>query len=359
MVDVRGAFQQLAFAETYVDTGTGNISVADSFPVCPSFGAVWYRTVDLGFPDVRASVQDNPQRDGTFDETQYMGARQVSVEGVILNNSFGDTPQQSSWEPTVSWNSASYWTTRVSAWASPARRFRFYFTDENRRSRFMDVRGDSFSCPVDGTGGDYREFQLQMVNPSGRIFSFPNTAYDPASTSTLRVTQDGRWSQQVNLVSNNTGRAYALTEPRAYPPGTVGQQAVHYQGSVPVGCLIQFYTGSSSVTAPRITFQDPAGVSRSVGFSSGLVVAAGHTILIDTENRTVYDQSGHLGGATTSIAQYLNAPLQWPQLRPGINLLAAPGEAQSRGYNKITVSASGSPASDAELYVVWYDADLM
>jgi hypothetical protein len=40
----------------------------------------------------------------------------------------------------------------------------------------------------------------------------------------------------------------------------------------------------------------------------------------------------------TNLAQYLAAPVQWPQLRPGINRLAGT-EALSaaRGYNKIDV----------------------
>ena len=247
--ELRGAFRQLAVAETYLQDG--EIKVKDSFPICPSFGVVWYREVDLGFPDVRSSVQDNPESDGTFDSTRYIGAREVSITGVVIENAFGDLPDTEEWPPEVAWNSASWFCTLLSSWASPARRYRFYFHD-GIRSRFMDCRGDSFSVNADRNGGEFREFQLGMVNPSGRIYTFAEGE---------GTTEDGRYAVDIRAAAADVaGRSYLLTYPRVYPTvsGT-GASAVFYTGTIPTGFVAEIYTGSSPLTGPRITVTDPFG----------------------------------------------------------------------------------------------------
>jgi hypothetical protein len=118
-----GALQQMALVETYV-ASDGLTKVRDSFRLTPSFGAVYYQGADMGFPEVRASVQDNPQSDGTYDETQYLGARSVAITGVVFNNAFGDEPTLSGWDARIGWNSASWFCRYLSAWANPARRSR-------------------------------------------------------------------------------------------------------------------------------------------------------------------------------------------------------------------------------------------
>jgi hypothetical protein len=59
----------------------------------------------------------------------------------------------------------------------------------------------------------------------------------------------------------------------------------------------------------------------------------------------------------TNLAQYLAAPVQWPQLRPGINRLAGTEAERARGYNKIAFT--GTAGTDATMNVLYYPADLM
>lgn len=348
--DTMGAIKQLALVETYVEPVSRLLKVNDSFPITPSFGAVWYRTLDLGFPDTRSSVQENPQNDGTHDETQYTGARSITVEGVVLGDAFGSAPSLYTWDPEVKWNSASWWVSLLSSWASPARRFRLYFTDETGRSRFMDVRGDAFNAEVAKNSDQVREFQLQMVNPSGKIFSFDDR---PGASA------DGRTVYQIKITSTATpGRAYPETAPylRNYPAASGGELGINYQGTVANGCIIEVDSGSGTLNAPRFTFTAPNGEVSSIGLQAmTAAIPAGQTLRFDTTERTVTVTPTNATGVTpVNYAQYLAAPLQWPQLKPGINRT----QQGAKGYNKVEFTASPAAASDAVARVLYHSADL-
>jgi hypothetical protein len=332
-----GAYRQMALVETYVDVD-GVIKVRDSFRITPSFGAVYYQSVDMGFPDVRASVQDNPQSDGTYDETRYIGARSVSISGVALNNAFGDDPAQSGWDPRVGWNSASWFCRYLSAWASPARRYRLYFTDDSELPRYLDVRGDSFSAPVEKTSEYYRSWQLGLVNPSGKIYSFDT---GPGSTS------DGRTLQRIRKADINTlGRSYPEIGPynRSYPV-VVGKTALNYGGSVSNGFQARINTLAATMTDPRITVTSPDLSRQSIGIT-GYTVPAYAMMVIDTIERTVTVNG-------VNVSQYLQAPLQWPRLSPGITTSTT-----GRGYNSISFTYS-SGAPNAYVDIVYNNADLL
>jgi hypothetical protein len=346
-----GAIKRLALVETYIDPVSRMLKVNDSFPITPSFGAVWYRSLDFGFPDTRASSQDNPQADGTHDETQYTGARNITIEGVVVGDAFGDLPSLNTWSNEVEWNSASWFISLLSAWASPARRYRLYFTDEIGRSRFMDVRGDAFDASVEKNSDAFREFQLQMVNPSGKVYSFdasPTASADGRTTYTVLIDQSGA-----------DGRAYPETAPylRDYPPASVGVDSIRYQGTVPTGCLIEIDSGSSTLNAPRVTFTSPQGEVTSVGLQTMAVpIPAGQTLRFDTTARTVtVTPTNATGVAPVNYAQYLAAPLQWPQIKPGINRAGA----GVRGYNKVEFTASPAAAANAVVRVLYHSADLL
>lgn len=350
-VTVNGAIKQMALADIYVDSDS-IIKVRDSFPITPSFGVVWYTSVDMGFPDVRDSVQDLPQASGTLDQTQYTGARAVSIEGVVLNDAFGSTPVDMGWAGDVQWNSASWFCSALSAWADPSRRYRLYVTDESYRSRYMDVRGDSFTSPIDKSSEGYRSFQLNLVNPSGRIYSFAEGD---------GTTPDGRYDVSVALTNVElTGRAYDLTEPRTYPAGSGGPAAneVYYGGTVPNGFTIKVYTGATALNGLRITVTGPDGVQRSIGLIDTYAVPAHCTVIIDTNARTI-QQIDDNSTTLVSIEQYLAAPLQWPQMRPGINYASLNDKFHRSGYNGFTFTSTTAPASDASFHVLYSHADLL
>lgn len=344
-----GAFAQLALAEVYTDLD-GIVRVKDSLAITPSFGAIWYQQVDLGFPSVRTSAQDNPQWDGTFDETRYTGARSLSLSGIVLGDAFGQLPGTSGWPPSVGWNSSSYFISQLSGWASPARRYRLYFTDETGRSRFMEVRGDSFAALVDKSSRDVREFQLGMVSPNGKIYRL---------VTGNNTTADGRYVQVIQLSAVElSGRAYPLSFSRAYPNQREAPRAVFYGGTVPNGFTAYVYTGSSTLSGLRIKITAPDRTVREVGLVGSYVIPAHTQVFVDTNARLVWQVEDH---STTRVPldQYLNAPLQWPQLMPGTNYdPALPVAQQGSGYNGVQLLADTTPASDAAFTILYHDADL-
>jgi hypothetical protein len=314
---------------------------------------VWYTSVDFGTPNVRESSQENPQADGVYDTTQFTGARQVSIEGVVLDNAYGDVPADNGWDTSVQWNSASWFTSLLSAWASPARRYRLYWTDEVQRSRFMDVRGDSFTSQIDKGSAGYRTFQLNMVNPAGRIYSL----LSGVGTS---ITDDGRHTVPIRVSGAEApGRVYPEPGPylRNYPALAFGYDSIRYQGTTPNGCVVEVNSGSSTLQSPRVTFTAPNGSVSSVGLA-GVTIASHTTLSFDTSERTVTTRADN-SATVVNVERYLDAPLVWPRLHPGINLNAPTTQARSRGYNKVGFSSSPAAATDATMTVLFHEADLL
>jgi hypothetical protein len=362
MPDTIGAFTEIALVETFYDPSSQSTKVRNSFLVTPSFGAVWYRTVDLGFPSVRESVQDLPQSDGTYDETQYYGSRAVSIEGVVINNAFGDDPTTGGWDTSIKWNSAAWFCALLSGYASPSRRFRLYFTDDSERSRFMEVRGSSFTAPVGTANREYRDFQLQFTAPSGKILTF---AGDDDTVASGQTTIDGR--NRIVLTQSlptSGGRTYPTVGPyrRTYGASQGGDNSAVYLGTVPNGFIANIYTGSSPMIGPRLSVLGPDNVRLSVGLS-GVTIPFQSVITIDTIERTVTTRTV---GSTILVPldQYLVAPLQWPLLKPGNNRLIDPTIwkhptlATTSGYNQFDFDVS-TAATDAYVEILYYDADLL
>lgn len=332
-----GAVEQLALVETYVGTD-GLTRVRDSFRFTPSFGAVYYDSVDLGFPEVRGSSQGNPGADGTYDETRYTGARSVAISGKVLQNAFRDAPARYGWDPQIGWNSASWFIRYLSAWAYPARRSRLYFTDDSGAPKFLDVRGDSFTAPIDKASANVRDWQMGFINPSGKVYSLATGE---------GATADGRFRTLIRQSSIDLpGRIYPEPAPyvRNYPTLPIGGTAVQYRGSVPNGFIANVYTASRAMTDPRLTVTAPDGSIQSIGIS-GYSVPANSVITFDTTERTINTSLGD------SLDQFKTAPLQWPQLRPGFS----PGQTPGRNGITLTVTAS---APDAYVEILWNDADL-
>jgi hypothetical protein len=95
---------------------------------------------------------------------------------------------------------------------------------------------------------------------------------------------------------------------------------------------------------PRITVRSPDGVVQSIGIT-GYTVPPNEVITFNMIERTITTSNG------TSLDQFKTAPLQWPQLRPGIAV------GQVKGSNSIGFSIA-SGATDAYVEVLYYNADL-
>lgn len=346
MTGTVGAVRELALVDAYLPEGADSLHVRDSFAITPSFGAVWYDSLDLGFPEVREQATPLPSADGTHDETRYLGARTVTIEGKAIQNQFGLEPQLSGWDNRIYWNSASWWTSYLAGWAAPARRVWLFLRDESGRARYLAVRGAGFSSVSDAQGRSFRAFQLAFTCPDGKIYSFDEGAGS---------TPDGRSVVRVRQASlEQPGRAYPETGPyvRDYPD-PLGATEVYYAGTAANGFVAKVHSGAASMTEPRVVVTAPDGSTKSVGIS-GVTIAANYTVIFDTRERRV-GMRPSTGGTYTPLDQYLTAPVQWPVLTPG-----AVGDALGIGggaYNGIDLSVASGASAVAD--IVYNNADLI
>lgn len=353
MAELAGHFTQIALAETYREDSLHK--TLDSFLITPSFGAVWYTDVDLGFPEVRASVSALPGANGTFDETRYHGARSVSMGLIILEGAFSGLAEASGWDASVPWDSANYWLSRLGAWMLPESRYRLYVRKKGLGPRWLDVRPAGMSAPITIDSNGSLAVQLQWANPSGRMYSF-NDTYDPAKADLPQsATRDGRHRKDVRVFGTPVpGRTYPETAPyvRDYPTPPRGTDSLVYGGTAPTGFIVRMHAKGSPLVNPRLTLTAPDGsAAGSIGVSYTAI--AGDFIEIDTEKREVT-----LNGLPAArLNQYVAAPLRWPQLHPGRDPLTPAGVAGIDGFNRIEFSADTfDTAAFAE--VAWYDAFL-
>ena len=336
----RGLIEAMALVEFYTQRNApgyppeGVRKVRDSLLLTPSFGAIFYMRVDLGFPAARDDTQDN-STDGTTDSTQFHGPRTVTIDLRIFDQAFtadGSYSDIIGWDPD--WDRAEYWLNVVSAWMSPSRRLALYIKYRGAaQAKYLAVRPATMSGPLvmDGTPG-HLDVQLQFVCPSGKVFSF-----DEGTTATV----DGMSRAEIRLSNIDVpGLTLPVAFPFAFPPPARGSNSIVCTGGVEYGCLIRLY--SDPITAsinPRITFQhvDSLGLNdypaQSIGFAN-LTIPAGQYIEIDTVEKTCYLN----GDRSQRTGNFLSRPYAWPELRPGLNLV------------NLEVGASGAGAYAAVLY---------
>ena len=302
-----GSVQEMALAEIYKDPRDNLFKVRRSLLLTPSFGAIWYTSVDFGFPSVREAATDLSDNSGTYDETAYHSARAVSLSLLVLQDAYADVYGADEWDDSIDWNSDSYWISRLAGWMSPEARPRLYFRMKGQtgNARFIDLRAAGFSAPTDGS--TEREVQMQWINPSGKVYDFDETTL---------ATRDGRTRNEIRQTGvNNPGRTYPEVYPKTYPAIARGSTAVQYDGTVPNGFIARIWSDPGVATVnPRITVVTSDGASRSIGFA-GLTIPAGQFLEIDSGERTVTLNAD----PTLRQNQYLRAPLSWPVFKPGLN----------------------------------------
>lgn len=346
MPDTIGSYREVALVDTYVDS-SGNSQVFDSVRITPSFGAFFYQTIDLGYPTVRTATQDNPQADGTFNQTQFFGDRSVAIALKILNNAFGTAPAQYNWDSSIQWNSATWWVRYLTAWVTASRRVFLYTKDDVGKTQWIPLVGASAPSVVSRDSANFRDILLTFTNPTGKVYSF-----DPTPQSTI----DGRSLQRIRQSSINfLGRSYPhgfdVTYPLPPPP-----IAVRYKGTVSNGFIGRVHVLGGTATAPTITMTSPDGTTGSMSLSSSLSLPAGTIVDFDTNAKTVKSYPAATPDVVSDRDEYKAGPLTWPQLRPGFRL------GQEPGINTVDFSlgsATGTAADDTYLEIIWNDADLM
>lgn len=340
-----GAYREIALVESYTDA-VGAIHVSDSFRICPSAGAVWYQTVDLGYPAVRSAVQDMPQADGTLDQTAYMGARAVSIGLKILNNAFGDLPERSGWDPAVGWNNATWWVRYLTGWVTAARRVRLYLKDDTGVTMWCPLVGSQAPSAVSRESAFNRDMLLSFTNPTGKLFT-----YDTSDGATI----DGRTYVRIAQTSTGVGgRTYPqdyVPPQKTYPVGA-GATEVVYDGTVSNGFLARVYaTGSTPMTGPKIRMYGPDDSVSEMSLSPLLQIAPGTIVEFDTVGKSVRSFPSNNPSVVSDLDGYKLSTV-WPVLKPGFKLGYPPGR------NAVEFSvASGDPG--CYLDVIYQAANLL
>jgi hypothetical protein len=346
----RGMVEEMAFAEVRINPADGTVRVIDSLRLAPSFGPFGYTDLDLGFPSVRESSQELPDADGTFDDTQYHGARAVSVAITVAENMFS-AREVAAWDPRIGWNSAAYWVQVLGAWMRPSRRFRLYYKLTGQGRRWVDVRPANGAAPIVMDRPGSRDVQLSLVSPSGRLKSF---------SAGVGSTIDGRNYRKVPLQA--AGVVGGQDWPIDWTAGgfvwgrdQTTPNDVYYDGTVATGFVVRMNAGTvAPLQNPRFTVTGPDGVARTKGFT--MTVPVGSWATIDSETRETFLNHDR----TSTIDRYYSDPLAgtseaWPVLSPGYNVLAADGRF---GLNRVSFSAL-SAGSDAFYELLWHESFIL
>jgi hypothetical protein len=188
--------------------------------------------LDLGYPTVRQVVNDNPDRDGAQDRTQYLGSRAVSANITTLAGAGGRIDQVAA---------------MFAPFMLPSNRpvLHYVLDRPGLPERTLTVRASGYSWPV--SGPYQRDIQLQWV------------AADP-------VARDPNLKTATALIA--------------------GSATIATPGDVPV---LPVFRITGPLTGPSIGLglAGPPYTSWFLAFQSSFSLTTGHYVEIDTANRTV------------------------------------------------------------------------
>lgn len=207
-------------------------------------------TLDLGNPDIRATVADHPDGDGTDDNTEHLGARAVSLEAMIV------PPDGQSRQDIVD---------RLGEFLAPHLRPWLYFAlDSGVGERRIRLRSDSWSAPI--TRPQSRSLRVAWRGPDGII--------EDAAEDVIVVSPS---------TGASSGRTYPMTTPRTYPAGAVaGVVKATILGRYRAWPIVRMYGPSTDPVADNVT------LGRKVEFSAngGVTVPAGQYLEVNMAERT-------------------------------------------------------------------------
>jgi hypothetical protein len=343
-----GHIAELALVE--VRLKSGNWTVVRSIKLAPSFGAIWYTDMNLGFPEFDVVSTPFMNANGTFDETRYHRQRAISISLKVLDRWFPET-RTFTWDQR--WDSSWYWLRELGRWCVPDKRYRLYWRTKAPESiaYWTDLRGDSIDAPIAMTARDYRDVQLNFVSPSGRIYQMDET---PPPGSTI----DGRRSHGVPFAGLEAqGIVFPLEADGAgnlmdFPGISYGNgEPLVYDGTVSTGFVAQIFADPLlPLWNPKLVVTSPSGRISSIGFQ-GLEVDSNHMVEIDTTRMTVRLMAPPYE-VGESVEQYLIGPLTWPQLEPGENAVDFSVNTNADG------SSPDPPGDNAHAVLTYYPAFL-
>lgn len=260
------------------------------------------QSIDIGFPEMRAVVENVTDANGTTDSTQYYGARPFTM-------AIGVAPELVAWAPDETLpftlpvllpgsglpTSPSSNLSLVDALRAymrpgmrPVIRFKLAGSDELRQ---VSVRADQSSFIDQYVNDEFMVITCGWRVPSGVIESA--TAY---SLSAFPATKPNR--------------SYSWSHPRVYPAaGNLRSVAADNAGTEYVDPLVRFF---GPLTGPAITHLS-AGKTLRLTRNGGVSLVDGEYVDVDFRSRTVVKSDG------TNLYNRLDTPAQWWQLVPGNN----------------------------------------
>ena len=253
-----------------------NGNVTSSLDLMDAAGSYRVESFELAWPAVREVVASLPTRDGDFDTTRLYGSRVVTVVGSIV---------------TTAAQSRQSALGALGYWLQPAMRPRLvYAVDAANPPLKIGLRGSQLASPY--------------TNPGISAFTASWVAPDPAAYS-LTVHQ-----AFISPASAQSGRTYPRTYPMTYPAGSgaTGVATVTNAGTYRTWPIFRVFGPCADVS---ITYLPPA-----VGafVTSGLTVAAGDYVTVDTRAATVY-YNGDPGASRYSNVDFSRTT--WAPLAPG------------------------------------------
>jgi hypothetical protein len=214
------------------------------------------QSLDLGYPTVRAVVDNRPGQHGIDDRTALWGERVVSAQITALVGAGAQIDAI-----------ASLFAPFLNVSARPV--LHYVLDRPGAAERTLTLRPAALSVPI--VGADQRDLHLQWV------------AADP-------LPRDPTWHQVQAWSGSGTaaGRAYPLTFNRLYPSGGSGASGgtIVSNGDQPVYPLLYVY---GPVTQPQVWWvNSDASGNGQVYFLAGYIIGSGHYVVVDTAAKTAY-----------------------------------------------------------------------
>lgn len=205
--------------------------------------------LDVPYPAMREDVEDATDDDGTDDSTQVHGARAAAVQLMVLSNPRAVEDELGRFMHP---RTRPYLVVTDDEWLAPRR---------------LQLRTDQVGMPIGvDLAPSQRKVQAQWKVPSG--------IWEAASETQVTVAAD---------VSPTVGRTYPKTYPWSYPATlSSGATIVTSDGSTPSHFTARLYGPCS---APRLI---NGATGEQIAFTTGLTLAAGEYVEIDTRDRTAF-----------------------------------------------------------------------
>ncbi|MGH3693233.1 MAG: hypothetical protein ACRDRX_04405 [Pseudonocardiaceae bacterium] len=265
----------MTITSLYLDDQAGNTLPLVPHPLITVTG------ITMGFPEVRAVVEDRPDTDGTRDTTSLIGARAVSITAELYA-----TPA----------TLADAWR----AFMAPRKRCYLYCTDTEwagigSGTRRILLRADQWSDPImQGADDVFRAVQAQWRAPEGM--------WEDATATQVTISA---------YAPSITGMNFPMKFPIAWTAGSpVTGTIITNLGALPMHFTARLY---GSCNGPSL-ISDTLG--KQMTFLSTFAVAAGTYIELDTRERTANRLSSP---ADSQLANMDLVNTTWWQLQPGQN----------------------------------------